>query len=324
MSKIGDLFKKEFQKVFTDPSVKVNPSTINSMLKYNSALKEDEVLKGGKADKMSLGDNAVKHKVDIETLTDQFLQGVMIEKEHTKDKKMAVEIAMDHLAEDPNYYKKLKKIESKEDDDKMTAKKQFSKDLQMDKDFLEFKKNSKYMKGGSEFSYGTVNAATSDPYIKKSRKWGRPGKDKGETTEATSTGSSGGYETVFGGDSEFWRKSRSENKKPVKEEAETTEATTSGSVGGYESPSMWAKSTKKKDWGPSRKTQIPGGGFVKVKKKCTKFPYCNQGDINALKITKNESVKEAIKNVSEKLKISKTIIENILIDELSKQYKRVK
>jgi hypothetical protein len=131
MSKIGDLFKKEFQKVFTDPSVKVNPSTINSMLKYNSALKEDEVLKGGKADKMSLGDIAVKHKVDIETLTDQFLQGVMIEKEHTKDKKMAVEIAMDRLAEDPNYYKKIKKIESKEDDDKMTAKKQFSKDLQI-------------------------------------------------------------------------------------------------------------------------------------------------------------------------------------------------
>lgn len=324
MSKIGDLFKKEFQKAFTDPSVKANTSTINSFMKYNSALKEDETLKGGKADKMSLGDIAVKYKVDIETLTDQFLQGVMIEKEHTNDKKMAVEIAMDHLAEDPNYYKKLKKIETKEEDDKVTAKKQFSKDLQSDKDFLEFKKNSKYMKGGAEFSYGTVNAASSDPYIKKSRKWGRPGKEKGETAEATSTGSSGGYETVFGGDSEFWKKSQSENKKQVKEEAETTEATTSGSVGGYETPSMWAKSTKKKDWGPSRKTQIPGGGFVKVKKKCTKFPYCNQGDINALKITKNESVKEAIRNVSEKLKISKTIIENILIDELSKQYKRVK
>ena len=25
---------------------------------------------------------------------------------------------------------------------------------------------------------------------------------------------------------------------------------------------MWAKSTTKKDWGPSRKTQYPGGSFV--------------------------------------------------------------
>jgi hypothetical protein len=323
MSKIANLFRTEFQKVFSDPSVKANPSTVSTFLKYNSALKEDESLKGGKADKMSLGDIAVKHKVDIETLTDQFLQGVQIEKEHTKDRKMAVEIAMDHLAEDPHYYKKLKKIETNEDD-KVSAKKQFSMDLQMDPDFHEFKKNSKYFKGGSEFSYGTVNATVNDPYIKKTKRWGRPGKEKGETAEATSTGSSGGYETVFGGDSEFWRKSKSENKKPVKEETETTEATGSGSSGAYETPSAWSKSTKPKDWGPSRKTQIPGGGFVKVKKKCTKFPYCNQGDINALKITKNESVKEAISNVSKKLNVSEKLIENILIGELSKQYKRVK
>ena len=114
---------------------------------------------------------------------------------------------------------------------------------------------------------------------------------------------------------------------PIKEQVEkveTKEATTSGSVGGYESPSMWAKSTKKKDWGPSRKTQIPGGGFVKVKKKCSKFPYCNKGDINALTITKNESVKEAIKNVSKKMGVSESVITTILEHEYEKINKRHK
>jgi hypothetical protein len=320
MSKIGDLFKTEFQKVFADPSVKANTSTVNTFLKYNSSLKEDEKLKGGKADKMSLGDIAVKYKVNIENLTDQFLQGVMIEKEHTNNRKEAIEIALDHLAEDPKYYTKLKKVETKENIGN-SAKREFAKDLQSDKDYLEFKKNAKKKEGYKEFNFGTPNVTQDDPYIKK-KKYSRPGKI--ETTEATSTGSSGGYETVFGGDSNFWKRSQSENKESVKEQAETTEATTSGSVGGYETPSMWAKSTKKKDWGPSRKTQIPGGGFVKVKKKCTKFPYCNQGDINALKITKNESVNQAIKNVAKKLNLSEKIVENILIEELSKHYKRGK
>ena len=108
------------------------------------------------------------------------------------------------------------------------------------------------------------------------------------------------------------------------EKVEATEATGSGSVGGYSSPAMWAKSTKKKDWGPSRKTQIPGGGFVKVKKKCTKFPYCNQGDINALKITKNESVKKAIKNVAKNMGVSENVIKTILEHEYEKAQKRKK
>lgn len=108
------------------------------------------------------------------------------------------------------------------------------------------------------------------------------------------------------------------------EKIEATEATGSGSTGGYESPAMWAKSTKKKDWGPSRKTQIPGGGFVKIKKKCTKFPYCNQGDINNVKISKNESVKTAIKQVSDKMGVSESTIITILEHEYEKMNKRNK
>ncbi len=136
--------------------------------------------------------------------------------------------------------------------------------------------------------------------------------EEDETTEATGSGSSGAYSgPLFSGE-----EPDSDTKK-----IETKEATGSGSVGSYSTPSMWAKSTKKKDWGPSRKTQIPGGGFVKVKKKCTKFPYCNQGDINALKISKNESVKEAIKNVSQKMNIKESVIITILEYEYEKMKK---
>jgi hypothetical protein len=151
---------------------------------------------------------------------------------------------------------------------------------------------------------------------------------KKETKEATGSGSSGAYSgPVFGGNDEFWERSRSETPKLKEsdvEKVEAKEATTSGSVGGYETPAMWAKSTKKKDWGPSRKTQIPGGGFVKVKKKCTKFPYCNQGDINNLKISKNESVKEAIQRVAKKMGISSNVVMTILEHEYEKVNKRTK
>lgn len=222
------------------------------------------------------------------------------------------------------------KLETKEE--KISSKQQFAKDLQSDKDFQEFKKNAKYNVRGVTDTYGVPNVSSEDPYIKKKTKYGRPGRGKEENKEATTSGSSGAFSApLFGGDNEFIKKSDKETPK-LKEgiasgamgidKVEAKEATTSGSVGGYQSPSMWAKSTKKKDWGPSRKTQIPGGGFVKVKKKCTKFPYCNQGDINALKITKNESVKEAIENVSKRTGLSKKVIMNILEQEYVKTKKK--
>lgn len=35
--------------------------------------------------------------------------GIEVEKEHTDDEELAKKIALDHLAEDPHYYTKLKK-----------------------------------------------------------------------------------------------------------------------------------------------------------------------------------------------------------------------
>ena len=206
---------------------------------------------------------------------------------------------------------------------KNSAKNQFTKDIAKDRDYIGFKKGAEYKdEKGEVHSFGTPNAANNDPFVKK-KKYSRVGKE--ESKEATGSGSSGAYSAPLFG--EFNKKSNSETPKLKEsdvEKVEATEATTTGSSGAYESPSMWAKSTSKKDWGPSRKTQIPGGGFVKIKKKCTKFPYCNQGDINNLKISKNEAVKEAIESVSKKLGLSKDVIMTILEHEYENTGKRIK
>ena len=199
--------------------------------------------------------------------------------------------------------------------------KQFDKGMKVEMEHTKDKQKAKEI---------TMDHLVEDPnYYTKLRKI-----EKHETHEATGTGSSGSFEApLFGGETDFAKKSNSETPKLDEglavgamglDKVEAKEATGSGSVGGYSSPAMWAKSTKKKDWGPSRKTQIPGGGFVKIKKKCTKFPYCNQGDINNIKISKNESVKEAIKNVSRKTGVSENVIMTILEHEYEKINKRQK
>ena len=71
------------------------------MQKIKILIKESEKLKGGKGDKRPDSD------FDEKDLQD----GIKVEMEHTKDRQVAKEIAKDHLSEDPNYYKKLKKIE---------------------------------------------------------------------------------------------------------------------------------------------------------------------------------------------------------------------
>jgi hypothetical protein len=63
----------------------------------------------------------------------------------------------------------------------------------------------------------------------------------------------------------------------------------------------------------------PGGVFVKVKEKCKKFPYCNQGNTGALEFIKEDkSIKDAITEVSKKYGIPYKEIEKIVINDISK------
>ena len=74
--------------------------------------KHKDRLKGGLADK--------KKPTDFDSKALQ--KGAKVESEHTSDKAMAREIAMDHLAEDSKYYDKLAKMEGKKMEKKGTAK----------------------------------------------------------------------------------------------------------------------------------------------------------------------------------------------------------
>lgn len=70
-----------------------------------------EQVVGGVADGLTIEDIALKHNVSVDDLKAQLAKGIEVEKEHTDDPKKAEEIAKDHLAERPDYYVELAKVE---------------------------------------------------------------------------------------------------------------------------------------------------------------------------------------------------------------------
>lgn len=118
-----------------------------------------------------------------------------------------------------------------------------------------------------------------------------------------------------------------------KTKEETKEATTTASSGQYDVP---FPSKKRKDPlsidGPKSiytsravkdknfpKLGGPGGKYVQVKEKCKTFPYCNQGDMNALHLFEKDYVMEAIKNISSKTNLSEDFIKNLIFENLKKK-----
>ena len=90
-SSIGDEFHKAAQM-----------SGVNDL--RSIVFSEEEKVMGGKADDMSVEDLADKHNVDVRDIEKEIEVGVRIEMEHTDDKEIAREIAMDHIFEFPDYY----------------------------------------------------------------------------------------------------------------------------------------------------------------------------------------------------------------------------
>lgn len=99
---------------------------------------------------------------------------------------------------------------------------------------------------------------------------------------------------------------------------EATEATSSSSSGQYSGPSFLAKSQKKKDWRGGSKPLYKGGKFVKIKKKCLTFPYCNQGDINALKLTELDVFENIVKKLALEYKIDEDLIKKLIREDILK------
>jgi hypothetical protein len=131
---------------------------------------------------------------------------------------------------------------------------------------------------------------------------------KGENKEATSAGAGvGAFEgPLF---------SREEPKKK-----ETKEATSSSSIGQYDAPGfedVKMRGNNPRGRGRSfKKPQLPGGKFVQVKKKCKRFPYCNQGDIKALNIFENETLNSTIEKISKKYGLSEDLIKEFILKEI--------
>jgi hypothetical protein len=69
----------------------------------------DDLIKGGKADEMTIKDLSKKHNVSITDIEKELKIGIEVEKEHVGDDlKKAKEIAMDHIYEFPDYYSNKK------------------------------------------------------------------------------------------------------------------------------------------------------------------------------------------------------------------------
>ena len=108
----GSSSSGSFEKpMFTEP-VKNTLFQPDTETKLSKSVNEDEI-PGGLADGMTVSDLANKYEVDITQLLDKMEKGVNVEMEHTNDKSIAIEIAMDHIYEDLYYYDKLEDMESK-------------------------------------------------------------------------------------------------------------------------------------------------------------------------------------------------------------------
>ena len=149
-------------------------------------------------------------------------------------------------------------------------------------------------------------------------------KKKAETKEATGASSAGSYSAPLFGDTIL--------KKDIHKfhNSKLDEALGGTAIGDYDVPFLGTSPKGRKNplsiSGPEsiKKSRAvkdknfpkwggPGGIYIKIKDKCKKFPYCNQGDINAIEI-----LKEAILDINESTGIPKKEIENIIINEIKR------
>jgi hypothetical protein len=206
----------------------------------------------------------------------------------SKKHKVSIEYLKDQL-------KKGQKVEKEHTKDLLMAREIAMDHLSEDpKYYTKLKKiETKEMMGAD--ASGSFEAGLSSPIIKRkistipnSKEYGK----KGEFTEALDSSVSAG--AAF--DVPLFGKTTKGRKNPL-------------SIGG---PETIGKSRAVKDknfpkWGG------PGGIFIKIKDKCKKFPYCNQGDINALEV-----LRESIDDVSKKHGIPVKELENIVLNEIKK------
>ena len=160
-------------------------------------------------------------------------------------------------------------------------------------------------------------------------------KEKEEVKE-TGSDSSGSFEgSAFGEDGDVIKRPISKIPNFEQKEGEFTEATTSGSSGQFDVPAF-GKTTKGgrrdplKIDGPDSiykgravtdknfpKWGGPDSVFVKVKEKCKKFPYCNQGNTGAIEyVNEDKEIQQIINEISKTYGLPRKQVENIVLNEI--------
>ena len=124
-----DVFEDSAERLMKKISKKPMSSSIDKTFKKaytkNDLKVESDEIKGGVADGMTIKDIAKKHNVPIGDIKKELKIGTKIELEHTDSRKKAKEIAMDHLAEFPDYY-------SNEEHGLVASEKKLEKDKDVD------------------------------------------------------------------------------------------------------------------------------------------------------------------------------------------------
>jgi hypothetical protein len=158
-----------------------------------------------------------------------------------------------------------------------------------------------------------------------------------ETKEETGADSSGSFSgPAFGGTilkKDLYKLHNTKKYNMNEDEVEFKEATDASSSGSYDVPAFGKTSKGRKNplkidgeksikqsravkdknfpkWGG------PNSVFIKVKDKCKKFPYCNQGDINAIELLEITELNESISEISKELGIPYKEIEKIVLNEI--------
>jgi len=162
---------------------------------------------------------------------------------------------------------------------------------------------------------------------------------KKEAKESTMAGSSGSFSAPMGfvSKKEIYKihnkKKYNDEETEETQEGEFTEAMTASASGAYDAPfgdgsggnplKVGGEKTIKKRMKTMRKNKFPmyggpEGVYVAIKNKCKTYPYCNQGDVNALEFYESDELNESVKEISKKYGLPFSEVEKIVIKEIKR------
>jgi hypothetical protein len=197
---------------------------------------------------------------------------------------------------------------------------------------VKFDKNDYDLLGGNTRLAGLIQNGI-DPKLWVVDLTKRGGEEEVKETGADSSGSFSG--PLMKGTSDIIKRPISKIHNFETKEGEFTEATDASSSGAFDVPAF-GKSTSGGRRNPLKidgpdsiykgravtdknfpKWGGPDSVFVKVKEKCKKFPYCNQGNTGAIEfISEDKEIQEIISEISKTYGLPRKQVENIVLNEI--------